>query len=154
MIAEDGPLRSAAPRIRVVGAAIVDDLARPTQVLAARRTEPPALAGGWEVPGGKVDPGEMPDAALVREIREELGVEITLGGRLTGTLPDGAFPLGEGYAMDVWLAEIRDGRPTPLEGHDALRWLAVGELYTVPWLPDDLPVVAVLARRLLSGGRC
>ena len=67
------------PFVRVVGAAILDDLARPTSLLAARRTEPPALAGGWEFPGGKVDPGESPVEALHRELDEELGVVVVLG---------------------------------------------------------------------------
>ena len=68
------PHARAPPRRRAP--AIVDDLDHPTRLLAARRTEPPALAGGWEFPGGKVDPGESPLAALHREIREELGVPV------------------------------------------------------------------------------
>jgi len=132
--------------VAVVGAAILDDLARPTRLFAARRTEPPHFAGGWEVPGGKVDPGETPEQALHREIREELGVSITLGDRLIGPLPDGRFALGEGYAMTAWLAEVSEGIPNPLESHDEVRWLGAHELYAVGWLPADLPVVAAVAR--------
>ena len=61
--------------------ALVDDLARPTRVLAARRTEPPQLAGGWEFPGGKVEPGESSRQAASRETLEELGVRVRLGDR-------------------------------------------------------------------------
>ena len=63
----------------VVAAAIVDNLARPTRVLAARRSQPARIAGLWEFPGGKVEVGEDPAAALHRELREELGVEVELG---------------------------------------------------------------------------
>jgi len=128
----------------VVGAAIVDDLTRPTTLLGGRRTEPPALAGGWEFPGGKVELGERPQDALRREIREELGVEIELGVPVEGPV-GGAWPLGDRYLMQVWLARVTEGKPRPLEDHDQLRWLSKEELYVVGWLPADLPIMAAVA---------
>ena len=137
------PRTTKTPRL-VVGAAIVDDLDRPTTVLSARRTEPPELAGGWELPGGKVDPGEDPLAALHREIREELGVSIEVGALLEGPV-DGGWPLGEQYVMQVWLARVTGGEPRPLEDHDRLRVLTRAQLYAVGWLPADLPIVDAMA---------
>jgi len=128
----------------VVGAAIVDDLTRPTTLLSCRRTEPPALAGGWELPGGKVEPGELAEAALHREIREELGVQIELGTQVEGALA-GAWSLGGHLVMKVWLARVTAGEPRALEDHDLLRTLSKAELYAVSWLPADLPIIAAVA---------
>ncbi len=133
------------PRDRhlVVGAALVDDLARPTRLLAARR-HATTHAGGWEFPGGKVEPGEEPLAALHRELAEELGLPISVGPEIHGPLPDGAWPIVEGWRIRVWLAvpDRTDVRPGP--AHDRLRWLAADELDSVGWLPADDAIVAVV----------
>ena len=149
--ATDTAYRVGVDRLEVVAAAIVDDLDRPTRLLAARRTEPPMLAGGWEFPGGKVDPGETPIAALHREIREELGVTIRVGDRLASPHRGGLWPLGDRYRMHVWLAVVLDGEPLPIEDHDALQWLPSVNLYAVGWLPADLPIVAALERLMVRG---
>ncbi|MBP2707103.1 (deoxy)nucleoside triphosphate pyrophosphohydrolase [Microbispora sp. RL4-1S] len=126
----------------VVGAAIVED----GRLLAAQRSRPAELRGRWEFPGGKVEPGETERDALVRECVEELGVRIAPGERVGGD-----WPLDNGYVMRVWLAAVRAGIPEPVE-HLALRWLAPDELYDVPWLSADLPVVAAIEKILRNNG--
>ena len=120
--------------------AIVDDLHRPTRLLAGRRSAPKSLAGRWEFAGGKVEPGEDPRDALHRELAEELGVQVELGKPI---LPDqGAlWPILHGHAMQIWFVQIIAGDPEPLADHDELRWLPVDDLYQVPWLEPDLPIV-------------
>jgi 8-oxo-dGTP diphosphatase len=120
----------------VVGAAILDGSGR---VLAAQRSHPPAVAGGWEFPGGKVEPGEDEQAAVVRECREELGNSISVRERLGPDVPLG----GVNGVLRVWLCFLADGVPEAIE-HRALRWLDVTELDDVAWLPADAPVVDAL----------
>lgn len=128
----------------VVAAAIVDDLAAPTRLLAARRSAPKSLAGRWEFPGGKVEPGERDVDGLHRELHEELGVVATIGAAVPA--PDGEdWPITNGYRMRVWFATIT-GEPAPLLDHDELRWLASDQLRAVPWLEADLPIVDAVAR--------
>lgn len=138
------------PRL-VVGAAIVDHLVRPTKLFAARRTAPSALAGGWEFPGGKVEPGESLRDALHREVTEELCVAIELGAEVAGPVAVGgvtAWPLQPGWVMHVRFARITDGSPQ-LVDHDELRWVSLGELYDVPWLPADLPIVHAIQQLMV-----
>lgn len=133
----------------VVGAAILDDLAAPTRLLAARRSAPSTLAGMWEFPGGKVEPGESPVEGVVREIREELGVEITLGALVPGPGDGAVWPVHRDHTMIVWTAAMEPGsQPQMLEDHDELRWLPVGEWHSVPWLPADRPIVDAVAAQL------
>ncbi|WP_370110982.1 (deoxy)nucleoside triphosphate pyrophosphohydrolase [Streptacidiphilus sp. MAP12-33] len=114
----------------VVGAALFDTSG--TRVLAARRSAPAALAGRWEFPGGKVEPGESVPAALERELREELGVTARAGERLPG-----AWEVRPGLELQIWTASLLDGAPQPLEDHDELRWLDAATLDSVAWLPQD-----------------
>ena len=97
--------------------------------------EPPSLAGYWELPGGKVEPHETDEAALIRECREELGVDIMLGARVGRD-----WTIGEHGILRVWLAGIASGEPTAIE-HGALRWLTVDEFHDVDWLPADRPII-------------
>lgn len=130
---------SSARRLVVAGA-IVDDLHRPTLLLAGRRSAPKSLAGRWEFAGGKVEPGEDPRTALHRELTEELGVQVVLGEPI---LPEEGteWPILHGHAMRIWFVQIVAGAPEPLADHDELRWLPTDDLYQVPWLEPDLPIV-------------
>lgn len=135
-------MQTAAPAL-VVAAAIVDSLDRPTRALCARRSAPAALAGRWELPGGKVEPGESPEAALHRELDEELGVQVRLGARLLGP-ESGDWPLLAGRTMRVWLAELTTGTPEPLADHSALRWVGGDALEDLDWLDPDRPIAVAL----------
>lgn len=115
------------------------------RVLAARRVQPSDVAGGWELPGGKVDAEETPEGAVVREIREELGCEIEIVGSL-----EGRASIKPGYTMTVKLARLSSGEPVPHE-HDAVRWLGPEELDDVAWLDADRLFLTELRDRLLDG---
>ena len=124
--------------VGVVGAAVLRD----GRVLASRRTEPPRLAGLWEFPGGKVEPGEGDAEALVRELREELRVEVEVGERLGDDLAIGATAV-----LRVYVCRLLSGEPA-LVDHDEHRWLGADDLLDVPWIPVDLPLVEQLRARL------
>ena len=150
--------------VQVVGAAVVDSLVAPTRMLVAQRSEPQNVAGMWEFPGGKVEPGESCEQALVRELKEELGVQARLGAEVPGAYPQG-WRLSERLAMRVFFAEILSGTPDTLEDHSALRWMQLppagegtlevveaAEILALPWIPADFPIVEALLRQLGQSG--
>ncbi|MBL7254878.1 (deoxy)nucleoside triphosphate pyrophosphohydrolase [Paractinoplanes lichenicola] len=122
-------------RVIVAAVIIVDG-----RVLACERSAPPEVAGRWEFPGGKVEPGETDQVALARECAEELGVRVEVGDRVG---PD--VPLAHGRAvLRVFAVRLLEGDvPRALE-HTSMRWLAKDELDSVHWLPADKPIVAEL----------
>jgi len=140
---EYGAHQAPAPAgVRVVVAAVIE---RDGLFLAARRTAPPALAGRWEFPGGKAEPGEDDAAALRRECREELGVEIEVGAPIGPEYTAG----GGALLVRTYLAVLTAGEPEPIENHDALRWLAADrpEVRELPWLEGDYVILDALESR-------
>jgi 8-oxo-dGTP diphosphatase len=126
---------TAAARSLVVGAAILER----GRLLAARRTSPPAAAGHWELPGGKVERGETPEEALVREVAEELGCVVAVTGWLAGVQP-----IGAAYELRVATARLVSGTPRPV-GHGLVRWLTRTTLDDLDWLTPDRPFLPQLA---------
>jgi 8-oxo-dGTP diphosphatase len=128
--------------VLVVAAAIIAD----GRVLVAQRNHPPALAGRWEFPGGRVRSGESPSDALVRECREELGIRVQVGRRLGGT----ALPHTGSEPSELWLfACVTDHRPAVID-HAELRWVTTAELDDLAWLPADRQLLPPVARRLVT----
>ncbi|HET9118337.1 MAG TPA: ATP-binding protein, partial [Pseudonocardiaceae bacterium] len=135
---QDGPL--------VVAVALLRD----GRVLAQRRAFPPETAGRWELPGGRAEPGESAVAALIRECREELAVDVVPGEQIG---PD--VPLPSGSALRVHIARLArpDATPVPVE-HAALRWVDLTELAELDWLEADrvvLPDLAALLKAQRNG---
>jgi mutator protein MutT len=125
------------PFIHVVAAAVIDAKGR---VLIAQRPRGKHLAGGWEFPGGKLEPGEERLAGLARELREELGITIATPRPLMRLRH--AYPSRE-VLLDIWVVRCYSGEPRGLDGQ-ALRWCTQDELATADLLPADTPIVAAL----------
>ncbi|MEL4505761.1 (deoxy)nucleoside triphosphate pyrophosphohydrolase [Luteococcus sp. H138] len=129
------------PAVRrlVVGAIITGDDGR---VLAAQRSYPEQFAGLWEFPGAKVEPGESPEAALSREVWEELGCRIEIGDELTRD--GGAWPVNERLELRVYHARLVTP-PTAGHAHHTVAWFPAAELPTLAWLPADTAIARLLA---------
>jgi len=99
--------------------------------------------GGWEFPGGKTEPGETPQQALARELKEELAIDVTVGEFITTV--DYTYPQVH-IIMHCYFCEIVSGELTLLE-HESARWLTAEELRSVDWLPADIAVVDCLEKQ-------
>ena len=145
MISETGVVGETRPMLLVVAAAMIAD----GRALVQQRPEATSLAGLWEFPGGKIEPGETPEAALVRELDEELGVTVDPAALVPLTFA--SEPLADRhlvlllYRLDRW-----EGVPEPRHA-SALAWADMATLRGLPMPPADLPFLEVLAP--LLGGR-
>jgi mutator protein MutT len=124
--------------VHVVAAAVIGTTGR---VLIAQRPAGTHLAGDWEFPGGKLEPGEERLAGLARELREELGIT-TMGTPRPLIRVRHAYPSRE-VLLDMWVVKRYSGEPRGLDGQ-ALRWRTQDELDAVELLPADKPIVAAL----------
>jgi 8-oxo-dGTP diphosphatase len=124
----------------VVAAALVDQAGR---ILLQQRAPKRAMAGLWEFPGGKVEPGELPEAALVRELREELGIEVD--GEALAPACFASAPVAERH-MILLLYLCRDWRGTPRAlDAAALKWLRPAEMAAAEMPPADRPLIDLLS---------
>lgn len=131
-------------RVDVVAAALVDAAGR---VLVAQRPPGKSLAGLWEFPGGKIEPGETPVAALVRELAEELGIAVDPAALAPLTFVSHAYPDFH-LLMLLYVVRAWTGEPAGQQGQP-LRWGTVDELAALPMPPADLPLLAALKARAI-----
>jgi len=129
----------AKPIVLVAAVALID---ADNRVLIAQRPEGKAMAGLWEFPGGKVEPGETPEAALIRELEEELSIEVKEPCLAPCTFASHAY---EGFhlLMPLYLCRRWEGLVIPREGQ-AVKWVRPGALRDHPMPPADAPLVAML----------
>lgn len=125
--------------LTVVAVALVDADGR---VLIAQRPAGKALAGLWEFPGGKLDPGERPEAALIRELDEELGIAVKEACLAPLTFASHAYPDFH-LLMPLWVCRRWEGTVAPREGQ-ALKWVRAGKLRDYPMPPADEPLIPPL----------
>ena len=122
--------------IKVVAAIICDDIKEKNKIFATARGYG-ELKGGWEFPGGKVEPGETSQQALIREIIEELDTEIKVGERIDTVEYD--YPTFH-LSMDCFWAEVKAGH-LELKEAEAAKWLTKDQLDSVTWLPADILLI-------------
>ncbi len=122
--------------IKVVAAIICNDMKEKNKIFATARGYG-ELKGGWEFPGGKVEPGETPQQALIREIIEELDTEIKVGELIDTVEYD--YPTFH-LSMDCFWAEVKAGH-LELKEAEAAKWLTKDQLDSVTWLPADILLI-------------
>lgn len=129
--------------VRVVAAVICDNMDKKTKIFATQRGYG-AMKGGWEFPGGKVEPGETPEQALVREIEEELDTEIEIGDLVDAV--DYDYPDFHLSMVCFWCT-VKSGNLV-LREHQAARWLTRDTIHSVGWLPADTGLVEKIASKM------
>ena len=122
--------------VKVVAAIICDDMKEKNKIFATARGYGD-LKGGWEFPGGKVESGETPQQALIREIIEELDTEIKVGALIDTVKYD--YPTFH-LSMDCFWAEVKAGH-LELKEAEAAKWLTKNQLDSVTWLPADILLI-------------
>ena len=122
--------------VKVVAAIICDDMKEKNKIFATARGYG-ELKGGWESPGGKVEPGETPQQALIREIIEELDTEIKVGELIDTVEYD--YPTFH-LSMDCFWAEVKAGH-LELKEAEAAKWLTKDQLDSIDWLPADILLI-------------
>lgn len=120
-----------------------------SSVLLAQRQRPPELAGLWELPGGKVAAGETEAAALVRELGEELGIEVVVGARVGDDVAIGS-PI-DGLVLRAY-SVVQTGGALHNHDHGALRWVGAADLHDVQWVPADRAWIPALHELLSRAG--
>ena len=130
--------------VKVVAAVICDSLSEKKKIFATARGYG-EFKGQWEFSGGKIEAGETPQPALVREIHEELDAKIRVGD-LIGTIKYD-YPTFH-FSMDCFWCEVADGELTLLEAEYA-RWLLKDTLYSVQWLPADITLIEKIEQQMI-----
>lgn len=129
--------------VKVVAAVICDSIDEKKQIFATARGYG-EFRGQWEFPGGKLEAGETPQQALVREIQEELETKIKVGALIDTVEYD--YPTFH-LSMDCFWCEVVEGELKLLEA-EAARWLTKANLYSVQWLPADITLVAEIEKQM------
>jgi 8-oxo-dGTP diphosphatase len=127
------------PIILVVAVALVDVDGR---VLIAQRPEGKSMAGLWEFPGGKVEPGETPEHALIRELQEEIGIDVTENCLAPFTFASHRYD-DLHLLMPLYVCRVWDGAVVAREGQ-TLKWVRALDLKDYPMPPADIPLIAML----------
>lgn len=138
----DHAQRLAEGGVKIVLVAAVALIDADTRVLLARRPEGKSMAGLWEFPGGKLEPGETPEAALIRELAEELGIDVAENCMAPFAFASHAYPNFH-LLMPLYLCRRWKGNPTPREGQ-TLAWVAPGKLGEYPMPEADRPLISLL----------